>query len=104
MSDLLCWCLSDLRYDSQSLSQAVQADFSDILPCDVDVTPLGLIEAEEQPHNGALPADRREEKTNTFYCVVCKIQTVTTPHGLLRMLSFLKSEDNRDAPINQPEP
>lgn len=56
---LLCRCAPDLRYNPQRLPQAVEADVSDILPRDVDVPLLGLIEAEQQPHNGALPATRR---------------------------------------------
>lgn len=74
---MLCWCISDLRYDPQRLPQAVKADVSDILPRYVDVPLLGLIEAEQQPHNGALPATRRG--TNCQHHCVCELH----PHSLL---------------------
>ena len=70
-------CASDLWYDPQTLPQAVKADISDILSCYVDVTLLGLIEAEQQPHNGALPATRRG--TNCQHNSVCELH----PHSLL---------------------
>lgn len=58
ISMCVCVCerVSHLRNDPQRLPQAVQADLSDILPTYVDVAPLRLIEAEQEPHNGALPA------------------------------------------------
>lgn len=68
---LLCRCASDLRYNPQCLPQAVKADVSDILPRYVDVPLLGLKEAEQQPHNGALPATRRG--TNRQHHSVCKL-------------------------------
>lgn len=71
---LLCWCVSNLGNNTQSLPQAVKADVSDILPRYVDVPPLGLIEAEQQPHNGALPATRREI-TRQHHCV-CELATL----------------------------
>lgn len=71
---LLCWCVSNLGNNTQSLPQAVKADVSDILPRYVDVPPLGLIEAEQQPHNGALPATRREI-TRQHRCV-CELTTL----------------------------
>lgn len=55
----MCVCAADLWDDPQTLPQAVEADVSDILPRDVDVPLLGLVEAEQQAHNGALPASRR---------------------------------------------
>lgn len=70
----MCVCVlhaSDLRYDPQTLPQAVEADVSDILPRYVDVPLLGLIEAEQQPHNGALPATRRG--TNRQHNSVCEL-------------------------------
>lgn len=70
-------CASDLRYDPQTLPQAVKADVSDILPRYVDVPLLGLIEAEQQPHNGALPATRRG--TNRQHDSVCELH----PHCVL---------------------
>lgn len=66
----MCWCVSDLGYDAQSFPQAVKADVSDILPRYVDVPLLRLIEAEQQPHNGALPATRGG--TNRQHHSVCE--------------------------------
>lgn len=80
----LCWCVSDLRYNPQRPPQAVKADVSDILPRYVDVPPLGLKEAEQQPHNGALPATRRG--TNHQHYSACELH----PHSLL-MISDDKS-------------
>lgn len=71
MFNLLCWWASDLWYNPQRLPQAVEADVSDVLPRYVDVPPLGLIEAEQQPHNGALPASRRG--TNRQHQSVCEL-------------------------------
>lgn len=68
---LFVLCASDLRYDPQTLPQAVEADVSDILSRYVDVPLLGLIEAEQQPHNGALPAARRG--TNCQHNSVCEL-------------------------------
>lgn len=68
---LLCGCVSYLRYDPQRLPQAVKADVSDILPRYVDVPPLGLKEAEQQPHNGALPETRRG--TNRQHHSICEL-------------------------------
>lgn len=70
-------CATDLRYDPQTLPQAVEADVSDILPRYVDVPLLGLIEAEQQPHNSALPATRRG--TNRQHNSVCELH----PHSVL---------------------
>lgn len=70
-------CATDLRYDPQTLPQAVEADVSDILPRYVDVPLLGFIEAEQQPHNGALPATRRG--TNRQHNSVCELH----PHSVL---------------------
>lgn len=65
----LWWIFSYLRNNPQNLPQAVKADVSDILPRYVDVPPLGLVEAEQKPHNGALPATRRG--TNRQHPSVC---------------------------------
>lgn len=47
---------SYLRNDAQSLPQALQADVPNVLSSDVDVALLGLVEAEQKPNDGALPA------------------------------------------------
>lgn len=51
--------MSDLWDDPQTFPQAVEADLPDALPSDVDVPMLGLVEAEKQANDGALPASRR---------------------------------------------
>lgn len=63
---------TDLRYDSYGLPQAIQADVSDVLPSNVDVPLLGLVEAEQQPHDGALPATRHG--TNGQHRSVCRLR------------------------------
>lgn len=88
-------CVSHLRYDSQTLPQAVEVDVSDILPRYVDVPPLGLIEAEQQPHNGALPANGRG--TNCQYNSVCELH----PHSVLMIAddtAVLHIQMRREAP------
>lgn len=70
--------VSDLRYDPQRLPQAVEADVSDILPRYVDVPLLRLVEAEQKPHNGALPATRGG--TNRQYHCVCELRPPLPPH------------------------
>lgn len=60
----MCSCVSHLRYDPQSPPQAVKADVSDVLSPDVNVPLLRLVEAEQQPHNGALPVTGVEPTVN----------------------------------------
>lgn len=66
-----CFCVtvSDLRYNTQSFPQAVKADVSYILPPYVDVPPLRLVEAEQQTHDGALPANQTWKQLSASFCL-----------------------------------
>lgn len=80
-------CVSHLRDDPQRLPQAVQADLSDILSSYVDVALLRLIEAEQEPHNGALPATRGK-----------------TTISIILYLSGMETSDGKAAPYIQTWP
>lgn len=93
-------CASDLRYDSQTLPQAVKADVPDILPRYVDVSLLGLTEAEQQPHNGALPTTRHG--TNHLHNSTCELYShsklMTSDKSVLQMRWHLAEDFNISVP------
>lgn len=46
--------VTDLWYDPHGLPQTLQAYVANVLTCHVDAALLGLVEAKEHPHDGAL--------------------------------------------------